>query len=141
MTTLRDTMLPESQQLRNFLNAECPGKSDEDIVKDFTAGLAKLLATSPRMYRSYGPYWPAIKQQIILNVSDPQVGRNIDVDVLSIYSYESAALTCAAAILYQDDRIHKGLQYSTRHDLPVDGYDTYEFDYSDQEMEIKVLYQ
>lgn len=140
MTTLKDTWMPEPRHLRDYLNAECPEKTDEQLVSDFIKGIAKYIAITPKMYRSYGPYWPAIKKMIIENVPDAHVGKNLDADILAIYSYSEPALTCAAATLYHERRIAQGHQNSTQHILPVDAHETYELNYSDEEMELKIAF-
>lgn len=139
MYTLKDTMLPPEDHLRNYIDAEVPDTDDETVIQQCIEGIARNLVQDPRMYRSYGAFWPAVKQLIIERVPTGDAGENVDHDIAAVYSYDNPVYTLAAATLYHSHRISGGFQYATQHHLPVDDYETYEFHYSDEEMERRIL--
>ncbi|MGL5044934.1 MAG: peptide-binding protein [Plesiomonas sp.] len=138
MYTLKDTLKPSPEYLRQYISAECPDQDDETIISNALNCIADGLSQSPRMYRGYGAYWPAIKNLLIERLGFTEAGLSVDHDVLSIYSYDNYVYTLAAAFLYYSHRLENGQIYSTKHDLPVDSYETYEFNYSDDEIELNL---
>lgn len=137
MSTLSDTVKPNPIYLEGLLKTALQGKSEEDYVNFFLKGLRDRLLKSPRLYRSYGPYWPEIKR-LLLNAGYGNFGRLIDRDVRHIYHFPRPALTLIAATLYSQERFDNGQIYSAYHLLPVTPAaddEEYEYDSLDKEVE------
>lgn len=130
--------MPSAAELRELIEENCPGMQDEQIVSQFLTGLSNVISADPSMYRSYGPFWPALKT-LAISQGENNYGTKIDTDIVAAYSYDEDVLTIAAALTYHDDRINQGLQTSTRHMLPANDYDYYEFNYIDEEMERLIM--
>lgn len=118
MTTLADTVKPNKLYLEGLLKTALQGKTEEDYVDKFLQGLRARLIKSPRLYRSYGPYWAEIKR-LLLQHGYGNFGRLIDRDVRQIYHFDRPALTLIAATLYSQERFNNGQIYSAYHLLPV----------------------
>ncbi|MGQ0454891.1 hypothetical protein ACT4UM_25765, partial [Bacillus sp. SS-TM] len=76
------------------------GKTEDEYVDFFLSGLRGRLLKNPRLYRSYGPYWPEIKK-LLLERGYGNFGRLVDRDVRKFYRYDRPALTLIAATLYR----------------------------------------
>ncbi len=61
MATLSDTIKPNKTYLEAVLRTALLGKTEDEYVDFFLSGLRGRLLKNPRLYRSYGPYWPEIK--------------------------------------------------------------------------------
>lgn len=118
MATLLDTLRPNVAYLQQTLNRALNGRSEKKFVEDYIIALTKRLSIEPRLYRAYGPYWPAVKT-ILLDHGAKLPSQVIDVDVRADYSYPREALTLVAAALYEEARLERGLYYSSRHFLPL----------------------
>lgn len=138
MDTLKNTVMPDPDGLRAQIAMNCPDTETDTIVTRFLSGMTQMLTADPRMYRSYGAYWPALKE-LAIRYGIERFGKSIDSDIAEIYAYDDDALTVAAALSYHHDRMEAGLQYCTQHMLPVDAFNEYEFNYADDEMERLVL--
>lgn len=87
-------------------------------MSDYCIALQKRLIMEPRLYRAYGPYWPAVKTILLgHNAVLPSVA--IDAGVKADYSYPRDSLTLVAAALYEHARLERGLYYSSHHFLPL----------------------
>jgi hypothetical protein len=118
MTTLKDTLRPDDQYLSTVLTGSLDGRSEDDFLNDYLAGVAQCLASEPRYYRSFGPWWAALKQ-LLIERNFSVVGHQVDEDIADIYQYENDALTAVAAYLYQQERLRNGLIFSSSHQLAV----------------------
>ena len=118
MATLLDTRRPNVAYLQSTLSSALNGRSEAKFVSDYCIALQKRLIMEPRLYRAYGPYWPAVKA-ILLDHNAVLPSVAIDADVKADYSYPRDALTLVAAALYEHDRLDRGLYYSSHHFLPL----------------------
>ena len=99
MATLSDTIKPNKTYLEAVLRTALLGKTEDEYVDFFPSGLRGRLLKNPRLYRSYGPYWPEIKK-LLLERGYGNFGRLVDRDVRKIYRCDRPALTLIAATLY-----------------------------------------
>ncbi len=99
MATLSDTIKPNKTYLEAVLRTALLGKTEDEYVDFFLSGLRGRLLKNPRLYRSYGPYWPEIKK-LLLERGYGNFGRLVDRDVRKFYRYDRPALTLIAATLY-----------------------------------------
>jgi len=104
--------------LQQTLIRSLNGRSEQKFVADYIIALKQRLRIEPRLYRAYGPYWPAVKS-ILIGHGAKLPNRSVDVDVKADYSYPREALTLVAAALYEEARLERGLYYSSRHFLPL----------------------
>lgn len=64
--------------------------------------IIRRLKTSPKQYREYGMYWPALKQ--LLNANEAGFGDDeVDAEIAGIYRFESPAALIAAAESFKDE--------------------------------------
>ncbi|MHA0510222.1 peptide-binding protein [Enterobacter kobei] len=118
MTTLHDTILPDEAYLSQYLEEALEGRSEDDYVEEYLALLNSRLAGDLRCYRSFGPFWPAVKSLLVAG-GYTIAGIEIDMPVASFYRYESDALTLIAATLYSMERFEGGNYYVAEHLLPT----------------------
>lgn len=118
MTTLHDTIMPDEEYLSGFMEEALEGRSVEQYVDEYMAVLNTRLRKDLRCYRSYGPFWPAIKSMLLAR-GYTVAGREIDVPVAALYSYEEEALTLIAATLYSNERLESGNFFNAEHLLPT----------------------
>ena len=141
MTSLKDTQRPDDQYLSTVLAGSLGGRSEDEFMNDYLGGITHCLATEPRYYRSFGPWWAALKQ-LLVERGNSAVGHQIDEDIADIYQYDSDALTAVAAYLYQQQRLRNGLIFSSSHQLAVPENiddEPYEFVSYDLDLESKVV--
>lgn len=138
MTTLRDTIMPEEEYLSGFMDEALEGRSEEQYVDEYMAVLNTRLGKDLRCYRSYGPFWPAIKSMMLAR-GYTVAGRENDGPVASLYSYEEEALTLIAATLYSNERLESGNYYNAEHLLPTKPeVDEEVYPYYSDDMEIEL---
>lgn len=141
MTSLQNTQRPEAHYLEAVLADVLNGRSEEKFTADYLAGVGRCLIADPRYYRSFGPWWWALKTLLVEN-GNSAAGDQIDEDIADTYQYERPALTIVAAYLYQQMRMENGLLYSSSHQLPVPESlddEPYDFVSCDLELESKVI--
>lgn len=108
---------------------------------DLTAG---ILRNDPRRYRSYGPYWWAVKHSMINHGVD-DFGDFVDLEWFEKVDYGNEFLNLLAALMYQDTALDMGLIYSNDHNIeyePVDEDsegDVQVYTVADDFMELKAL--
>lgn len=131
MTSLNQTQKPPLDYLSTVRDEALAGRTETQFVCDYLEGICKFIDSRHDYYRSYGPYWPAIKSLLIENGLYNSDGE-IDEDIRSVYSYDDDSLTVVAASLYQNMRLEDGLFYSAYHQLPVadidEPYEYYSYD-------------
>ncbi|MFI7813010.1 olxA [Citrobacter werkmanii] len=118
MYTLIDTIQPGADYLESILPEALAGKAEEDWISLYLSNLAKRLALHPAQYRSFGPWWPALKDMLIASGYN-QFGIMNDIGVAAIYRMPRPALTLVAAHLYSMERFDNGLVYEAHHTLEV----------------------
>ena len=118
MTTLHDTIMPDEEYLSGFMDEALEGRSEEQYVDEYMPVLNTRLSKDIRCYRSFGPFWPAVKSMLLAR-GYTIAGRENDGPVASLYSYENEALTLIAATLYSNERLESGNYYNAEHLLPT----------------------
>ncbi|EOZ1526151.1 hypothetical protein [Enterobacter hormaechei] len=140
MTTLHDTIMPDEEYLSGFMDEALEGRSEEQYVDEYIAVLNTRIRKDLRCYRSYGPFWPAIKAMMLVR-GYTVAGRENDGPVASLYRYESDALTLIAATLYSNERLESGNFYNAEHLLPTKpdvDEEVYPYYSDDNEIEVRV---
>ncbi|EFH9339646.1 peptide-binding protein [Escherichia coli] len=141
MVTLSDTIKPNKTYLEAVLRTALLGKTEDEYVDFFLSGLRGRLLKNPRLYRSYGSYWPEIKK-LLLERGYGNFGRLVDRDVRKIYRYDRPALTLIAATLYSQERFDNGQIYSAWHLLPVpEEVDDQDYEFESYDLEVEALAQ
>ena len=124
MATLSDTIKPNKTYLEAVLRTALLGKTEDEYVDFFLSGLRGRLLKNPRLYRSYGPYWPEIKKLLLER------------------GYGNFALTLIAATLYSQERFDNGQIYSAWHLLPVpEEVDDQDYEFESYDLEVEALAQ
>ncbi|WP_312329931.1 olxA [Atlantibacter hermannii] len=119
MATLIDTVLPTEEYIESVLKEHAlEGRSEPEFVEGYLNGLEQRLIANVLAYRSFGPWWPALKT-LLLERGVLSIGQVVDSDVAAIYSMSRPALTLIAAHLYADDIIDTGNMFSADHLLSV----------------------
>ena len=119
MTTLIDTVLPTEEHLEEILTAYAlDGRGEGEFVEVYLRGLEQRLEANSLSYRSFGPWWPALKT-MLLERGITTWGQIVDSDVAEIYSMRRPALTLVAAHLYADEVADTGNMFSADHLLSV----------------------
>ncbi|BCL11049.1 Ulx protein (plasmid) [Escherichia coli] len=140
MATLSDTIKPNKTYLEAVLRTALLGKTEDEYVDFFLSGLRGRLLKNPRLYRSYGPYWPEIKK-LLLERGYGNFGRLVDRDVRKIYRYDRPALTLIAATLYSRSVLIM-VRYTQRHLLPVpEEVDDQDYEFESYDLEVEALAQ
>lgn len=121
MTTLIDTVQPVEAYVENILPQALNGRAEVDYVTTYLAGMVPRIQANPRLYRMYGPWWPALKT-LMLERGDISLGQVVDSDIATIYRMSRPALTVVAAQLYADERIDNDAVYNPVHALEVGSY-------------------
>ncbi|EFH7829957.1 TPA: peptide-binding protein [Escherichia coli] len=129
MATLSDTIKPNKTYLEAVLRTALLGKTEDEYVDFFLSGLRGRLLKNPRLYRSYGPYWPEIKK-LLLERGYGNFGRLVDRDVRKFYRYDRPA------------RFDNGQIYSAWHLLPVpEEVDDQDYEFESYDLEVEALAQ
>lgn len=138
MTTLIDTIQPPVEYLESILPQALQGRTEEAWATLYISGLASRLQAEPALYRSFGPWWPSLKNMLI-SFGYSSFGVLNDLTVAAIYTMPRPALTLAAAHLYSDYRFDNGLIFSAQHQLEVvesaDDTELYDWESYDEELE------
>ena len=138
MATLIDTIQPTVEYLEGILPQALSGKSEEAWTAQYLENLAARLMENPAQYRSFGPWWPQVKEQLI-TAGYKNFGILNDIAVAAIYKMPRPALTLVAAHLYSDWRIDNGHVYTASHLLEVneaaDDTEPYNWESFDEEVE------
>lgn len=118
MTTLIDTIKPTETYIETLLPLALDGRDEEQYVADYLENLVKRMDADRRSYRTFGPWWPALKTYL-LERGITTFGQVVDSDVEIFYTHSRPALTIIAAHLYADERVENDAVYSADHLLPV----------------------
>lgn len=126
------------EALKTFLAENQDAKlTDEQFAERYLKGVVETLNAKPKMYRSFGAYWWAIKKLMLeKGLLHEGFGDSYDSTMAKQFSYESESLTVCAAYLYQQDAIESGLVFSNTHPLELENSvesETYTFEDSDIE--------
>lgn len=141
MTTLIDTIQPPEAHLESILAEAIGTKPEKVYVEFYITNLITRLKTEPRLYRSFGAWWPSVKS-LIVEQGERAFGVLVDADVAAIYTMSRPALIVVAAHLYSNERFENGLVYSADHTFDIhdasDDTEPYLWFSNDEEMETRI---
>ncbi|WP_426575286.1 olxA (plasmid) [Xenorhabdus stockiae] len=142
MTTLIDTIQPSEAYLETVLAEAVGTKTEKEYVAFYLTNLITRLKAEPRLYRSFGAWWPSMKSLIIAQ-GEKALGVLVDTDVAAIYTMSRPALIVVAAHLYSYERFERGLIYSSDHLLDVndDAEDTEPYWWFSNDEDVETLIQ
>ncbi|MEB7891829.1 olxA [Hafnia alvei] len=142
MTTLIDTIQPPEAYLESVLPEGLRQRSESEYVNQYLTNLIARLKAEPRLYRSFGAWWPSIKS-LIIEQDENTFGILVDSDVAAIYTMSRPALTIVAAHLYSNERVESGSVYSAYHSLDVndDADDTEPYVYVSNDVDMEAFVQ
>ena len=113
------------------------GQTVEEWIPRLLASIKAVLLASPLQYRSYGPYWWALKRAYI-DSKDMTFGTFIDLSWLQAMEYGKPELDLLAAWAYSDSRFNRGLMTDPWHileDISEDEPEAIEYISVDPDME------
>jgi len=141
MATLIDTIQPPVTYLTEALQDAIIDQTEQQFMSLWLENCARRLDGDPAQYRSFGPWWPAVKNMLI-GAEYNQFGLLVDADVIAIYHYPQESLNLVAAHLYSMERFDQGLIYSAQHLLQVnetaDDTEPYDYQSFDPEVEFRI---
>lgn len=117
MTTLIDTIKPTETYIESLLPLALDGRTEEVFLVNYLENLVKRVSSARLAYRTFGPWWPAIKTLLLERTT--KFGQVVESDIAEIYSLSRPALTIIAAHLYADERTENDAVFSAYHLLPV----------------------
>lgn len=138
--TILNAVIPTEDDLAPLLDEATSGGEtlEPDFVSTFTKNCAENLKLNPSLYRSYGPWWWALKKVIAEN--GHSFGQETEAATLSRFNYERPALVCCVAWAYQDYILKNGFANSGEHSYAVIDSDEVETYYlTDMDMEALVI--
>lgn len=118
MTTLIETIKPTESYVSGLLDEALNGRTEEGFVNYYLQGVIERVKREPRVYRSFGPWWPALKT-LILAGGHTEFGQIVESDVAEIYKMSRPAFTVIAAHLYSDERVDREGIFNDIHQLSV----------------------
>lgn len=119
MSTLIDAILPTEKDLEDALFSVIESQEDQVLYVEKTLeNLVTILNRRPEQFKSYGPWWPAIKT-LLINHGYGDFGQVVNSDVAQIFSYSRESLTLVAGILYSSERLESYLVSDAYHSLSV----------------------
>ena len=113
-------------------------QSAEQFVTGYIENLLENLANDPRQYRAYGPYWWPLKD-IIIGMGHTAVGSSVELITNEYFAYDNDAATICAAWAHYAAQFEDGKVYSATHQLPLTDGEVYEYDLTDNEMELVII--
>lgn len=110
-------------------------QSESEMIQAHAQSIARIIKDDPLKYRSYGPYWWAIKA--ILEDHDIEFGDDDEPVTREHFNYESEVDLLCAAWAYQQYTIDAGGLYNNIHSFTGD--DDEPFDYSIEDTDIESM--
>jgi len=134
---LKDTIKPRESAVFRLMREEMGATPESEIVTNYINGVAKNLTKNPTHYRSYGPYWWALKE-IMINHGINKFGETLEVITTEHFKYDDEAYTVVAAWDYSTMKFDEGRINISNHNLPTEDGEGYEYELIDQEMEFYI---
>lgn len=124
-----------TDDLDRIIEAGCEGRrrNADAWARRMLNAITDILKQEPLRYRSYGPYWWPLKQELI-NIGETAFGDFIDQEWLEKMDYGKTEYNVAAAFAYEENQFNLGLQTWPYHDVEDDG-NPFEFVSADPDME------
>ncbi|MDX5979564.1 hypothetical protein [Vreelandella alkaliphila] len=121
-----------TDELERLISEEAGGG---EFVAAYLKGVAQTLSRHPAQYRGFGPYWWPLKA-LLVEAGYSQFGTEIDDDdALTALTYETPALTVAAAYAFAEHAFSTGLLTSPSHTVTFTNGETGTYHVGDEEIE------
>jgi len=134
-----DIYKPSENDLQPLLDQATASQTIEQWMEKFLATVKTILLKSPLRYRTYGPYWWALKK-LYIDRDDLTFGDFIDLEWLLSMDYGKPEFNILAAFAYEELRMAKNLIDDPFHTMDTeDGGDSVEFASNDPEMEMMAV--
>ncbi len=129
---------PTESDLKPFLDEATKNKPIADWIPKFLKNLRKLLLENPQYYRGYGPYWWALKKELV-NAGFLDFGDEIDMEWLAAVDYERTEYNLLAGFAYLESMFDLGKQAEPVHTIDLENGETIEFLATDSDMDIIIF--
>lgn len=121
----------DAADLQRLIDEEAGG----DFVDAYLSGVAQALRCQPEQYRGFGPYWWPMKA-LLVAAGHTDFGTGVeDDDALAQLTYDSPALTVAAAYTFSEYAFANGMQAAPGHTVAHDDGEDETYYVSDEEVE------
>lgn len=102
------------ESLQSFIADNKADLTDEQFTNDYLDSVIEGLKLTPGLYRTYGGYWWPLKRLLMERPSYPdEFGTDVDTELDSAFSYDSAELTIAAAYIEQQANLSDKMMSDT----------------------------
>ena len=103
-------------ELNEFLEENRGGVDDAEFTDRYLNGVVTALKDNPKLYRSFGIYWWALKRLILKYKGEFNgLDDSYDSTLSDAFSFENDALTVCAAYNFQQIALENGYMYSNSH--------------------------
>lgn len=104
----------------------------------FVATLSDFLTKNPLRYRSFGPWWWLVKNELIKS-GFLEFGDDVDAEWVEALDYGRIELNLLAAHGYADWRLEEGAMHEAMHTLELTDGEMLDYLISDTDMEQRAL--
>lgn len=104
----------------------------------FLASLGQFLTANPLRYRSYGPWWWLVKNELIKS-GFLEFGDEVDAEWVEALDYGRIELNLLAAHGYADFRLDEGAMHEPLHTLELTDGEMFDYLSDDKDMEQRAL--
>ena len=104
----------------------------------YLASLASFLTKNPLRYRSFGPWWWLVKNELIKS-GNLEFGDDVDAEWVDALDYGRMELNLLAAHGYSEFRIEEGAMHEPLHTLELTDGEMFDYLLTDTDMEQRGL--
>lgn len=123
-------------ELTKYLDDARGDLTDKQFTDRYLTGVIKSIKADPKLYRSYGPYWWALKQLILTHKdNDGSLGHEYDTAMSNAFRYDNEAITICAAFHYQQMTLDSGYMYSNKHQATTSNSEVIDLVIEDSDIE------
>lgn len=130
---ITDVVLPNKEQLEQLLESGLNGRQPEQFVSAYLNGAFKALQNNPLIYRTYGPYWWALKA--LLKNAGHQVPGDFEDVTMAHFNYDEPQYLICAAWAYSDHQVNQGYLMANLHTFYDLDDEPFEYSIEDHYME------
>jgi hypothetical protein len=125
-------------QLRGLIEEATVDQSEDQWHESFLSGVAGLIAKSPIAYRSFGPFWWAVKKYLqdegLLN------GEPVNAELFEQVTMGDKTLDLAAAFAFHDSTSKSLTATETTHTVSDENGESLEYQVIDEELEARIAF-